>query len=189
MRAPLVVVAFLLASLLAAPAQAAVTVLGSAAAEDCYKAALLPNRGRGVDACDKAIEIGGLSQRDLAGTYVNRGILYVEQRLLQRANADFDRALSLKPGLAEAYVNRGNVRVYERRFESAVEDYDRAIAAGLEKLHVAHYNRGLAYEGLRRFDDAEKDFRTAVTLMPNFTDAQEKVALYDRRAARLRANP
>ena len=43
-----------------------------------------------------------------AAAYVNRGNAYFAEHEIDRAIADYDRAIAVSPGLAEAYITRGS---------------------------------------------------------------------------------
>jgi len=47
---------------------------------------------------------------------------------LERAEADFTRAIELKPHLADAYAQRGLVRLLQSRADEAKRDFDRCLA-------------------------------------------------------------
>ena len=57
--------------------------------------------------CTAAIETEPLSNRQLAATYVNRGVIFLHAAMVSDAKVDFDTAIGLDSGLGEAYVNRG----------------------------------------------------------------------------------
>jgi tetratricopeptide (TPR) repeat protein len=54
----------------------------------------------------RALAAGDLSLNNQAIAYDNRGLMYSRKRDYQRAFADFDAALRLKPDLADTYYNR-----------------------------------------------------------------------------------
>src|SRR5215470_6399042 len=104
------VFAMLLASAAAAPAQAAVTVIGGGMARACYEAVeyqKVPGE-KAIEVCTMALEQEtGLSRRDKAATYTNRGILHMRAGRNQRALWDYHKGISLMPDLYEAKVNLG----------------------------------------------------------------------------------
>ena len=54
-------------------------------------------------------------------------------------------------------------------------ELDKAINMGLEKLHLAHYNRGLAKEKMNDARGAYADYRRALEMDPTFTLANEQL--------------
>jgi tetratricopeptide (TPR) repeat protein len=77
--------------------------------------------------------------------------------------------------LSEPYVNRGAALINMDRPQEALRDLDTAITRGLEKIHLAYYNRGLAKEKLNNARGAYEDYRKALELDPNFTLASEQL--------------
>src|ERR1700741_4096032 len=80
-------------------ATAAVLSLGGPFSRLCYESARSQdNRVLAIDECTRALQEEGLGPRDEAATFVNRGILYMERRSDEQADADFNAALSLDGG-------------------------------------------------------------------------------------------
>ena len=91
------------------------------------------------------------------------------------AIADVDQSIQRWPQLSEPYVNRGAALINLDRPREALTDLDKAITMGLEKVHLAYYNRGLAKEKLNDARGAYADYRKALELDPNFTLASEQL--------------
>ncbi len=162
--------------LCASTAFAQVSVIGNSYARECYTEA----RSDGANAapCDRSLEGEMLIGRDLAATYVNRAVVRTNARHMAAALTDLKRADSLRPELGEIYASRGNVFFYQDSFEEALAEYDRGIAAGMKKLHAAHYDRGLALERLGRINEAKEAFRRSIALAPEFKLAKVRLSLY-----------
>jgi tetratricopeptide (TPR) repeat protein len=157
-------------------ALAQISVIGSYDARACFMEAI----GDGSDAspCDKALQGKMLLGRDLAATFVNRAVVRTNAGKLEGALADLERAESLRPELGEIYASRGNVLFYQSNFEEALAEYDRGIAAGMNKLHAAHYDRGLALEQLGRIDEAKEAYRQSIAIAPEFDAAKARLSLH-----------
>ena len=56
-----------------------------------------------IPACSRIIDAGEASQEDLAVAHYRRGRGYHKEEDLDRAFADYDRAIELNPDLAQAY--------------------------------------------------------------------------------------
>jgi len=169
----------LLGGAVAAPLQAAAaeTVLGSPRAETCFQyargdEASLP----AIDLCTAAIQNDPLPPRDLAATYVNRGILLSRRGRHEDALADFGRALEMERALIHALINRGNVLVRMKRYEEALADYDRAVFYSEGRDPLVFFNRSLAYEKLGRGAEAREDLVRAVQLDPESTIFRDALA-------------
>jgi len=164
----------LAAALLAAqPAGAAFTVFGNGLAQLCSETAKNLEHGiapppRAIEDCTTAIEYENLRSRDLAGTHINRGILYMSRANYAAAKRDFDTALAIAPTVGEAYVDRGAALVGLRSFNDAIADIDHGLALGSEEPEKAYFNRGLANEGLDNIPAAYRDYARAAELKPGW---------------------
>lgn len=168
-------------ALLAASAAAgqSVTVLGGGMARQCSNAALDGESDRKFEQiCTMAVETEILSERDRAGTYVNRGIMKLRRSEFAAARADFDRAVTLKPDLAEAYVNRGAAWVGARRYADGLADLNKALELGVDEPEKAYYNRALAHEGLDDLKAAYLDYQKAVELSPEWDAPRRELARF-----------
>ena len=148
-------------------AGAAETVIGSARAESCYQNALSgASNLQAIELCTASIEGDALRPRDLAATYVNRGIILSRRGRHEAALEDFTTALEKERALVHALINRGNVLVRLKRYEEALVDYDRAVFYSEGRDPLVFFNRSLAYENLGRGAEAREDLVRAVQLDP-----------------------
>lgn len=81
------------------------------------------------------------------------------------------RADDPDPAEAARRVAEGNRLLDEGKVEDALKEYDAAAVANPESPEVA-YNRGLALYRLKKFDEAEKAFQSAVR--PDRTDLEAR---------------
>jgi len=125
--------------------------------------------------CDRAILEGNLGPKDLVASYVNRGVIHMAMGKPKLALADINRALAKDSETGEAYVNRGNLWFLGKRLEDAIQDYDKAIDLGVERPHVAHLNRAMAYEQLGNLDKAKLDYQTALQYRNDWSEAQTRL--------------
>ncbi len=151
----------------AASAQVAVT-LGSSA-KSCFEAA----QGARSDTeserlCTLAIDHEALSQRDLAGTYVNRGSIKFYRGDFDGAQQDFEQAIDLAPTLGETYVNRGAALQRMGLYAEAVSEIDRGLALQPSNPAQAYFNRGIAMFKLDDIKGAYFDFKKAAELAPDW---------------------
>lgn len=168
-------------------AQAMTVIGGDSYAHECFTAATFAAAMNtashdDLDTCSNALQYGALSQGDLLATLVNRGIVAVALEEYQQAARDYERAVTLEPQSGEVFVNRGNLFFMGEAFDKAVAEYSTAIRLGLNKEHIAYYNRGLAYEKMKNPDSAEADYRRASELAPEWHQPQQKLE-------RLKNNP
>jgi len=168
-----------LAASIATPSGAAVTVLGNGLAHSCFEYAEFGGNPRdGVEACSNAIEQTVLPVKDLAATYINRGILRSRTEDTAGALADYDKGLSLDANLGEAYVDRGAVMIVLRRYDDALADIDKGIALGSNRLQIAYYDRAIVQEALGNIRGAYEDYKKAAEIQPDFALAIEQLARF-----------
>jgi tetratricopeptide (TPR) repeat protein len=166
-----------------APAQAYTTNIGSSYAESCYRAAEVRDTSQTAkDTCDKALAEEALSTRELAGTHVNRGILWMQSGALDRANQDFDQALGLDATQPEAWLNKGIAQMKAGNSRAALELAARSIELRTKKPAVAYYVRGLANEDTGNLKAAYADLSRARDLAPTWRDPAIELARYQVRS-------
>ena len=155
---------------------AAVTVFGNGLAHDCSEAAF---RGKSdansIQKCDEALESEVLDTKDRAGTYINRGVMYLRQGSLKNARKDFDTSIATDPKIGEAWINRGAVAVAEKHYAEGLADINHGLTLGVEAPEKAYYNRALAYEGLEDAKSAYLDYQQALTLKPDWQLPQQQL--------------
>ena len=155
--------------------QAVTIVIGGGLATECYATAEYGDAFTAFDICTRALSNQALSVRDRAATYVNRSVIRLRVRDFSGAIADVDQSIQRWPQLSEPYVNRGAALINLDRPQEALAELDKAIGMGLEKVHLAYYNRGLAKEKMNDARGAYADYRKALELDPNFTLANEQL--------------
>lgn len=164
------------AALIPGPAGAVDVVIGGRA-EACSKAAKIglatPDT---LENCSLAILQEPLPAKDLAGTYVNRGTMFLALMNWGAALSDFDQALHIYPTMGEAYVNRGGALIGMHRYKEAVDDIDRGIAMNPEQLEKAYANRALAKWSLDDLKGAYLDFTKAQELKPDWDYPAQQLA-------------
>ena len=176
-KAALLPGALLTAASLALPASAAETVIGTSQAERCFNSAVATSSPHtAADACTDAIRDEPLGRRDLAATYVNRGILFSRRGRHEDAYADFTEALEMEPALVHALINRGNTLLRMKRFDEALADYESAVFYSEGRDPLVFFNRSLAYEQLGRKASAREDLVRAVQLDPESRAYREALA-------------
>ncbi len=164
----------------AAPASAAVFVIGSSDARFCYEAAdspLLPSV-RDVRRCDEALLHEALSQYEIVATHVNRGILRLRRGLTDEAVADFDRAIALDPAQPEAYLNKGAALIRRQNPAEALPLFTVALERNTSRPAIAHYGRAVANEALGNLAAAYRDYLRASELDPDWADPRTELARF-----------
>ncbi|HEX7761388.1 MAG TPA: hypothetical protein VF459_17920 [Caulobacteraceae bacterium] len=157
-------------------AYAAVTVFGNGQAHDCSEAAFKgKSDADSIRTCDEALENEVLDAKDRAGTYINRGVMYLRQGNLAVARKDFDASIQTDAKIGEAWINRGAVSVAQQRYADGLSDINHGLTLGVEAPEKAYYNRALAYEGLEDAKSAYLDYQQALTLKPDWQLPQQQL--------------
>jgi tetratricopeptide (TPR) repeat protein len=168
----------MLVAVAAAPAQAAVTVLGGGIAHSCYEAVEYSRvtAARALQICDLALEQEQLTRRDRAATITNRGILHMREGRFQKALADYQKSIRLMPELLESKVNLGAALYSLGRYEEALVALNEGVGAdSVDAKAVGYYNRALCHERLGDIQTAYEDFRRAVVARPDFELASKQL--------------
>jgi tetratricopeptide (TPR) repeat protein len=159
----------------ASEAHAVIIVIGGGVATQCYATAEFGDPATAYDLCTKALNDPYLSVRDRAATFVNRSVVRLRARDYRGAVADTDQSLARYANFGEAYVNRGAALLNLDQPDAAMKEFDKAISLGLDKVHLAYYNRGLAKEFLKDARGAYADYKKALELQPDFTLAADQL--------------
>ena len=102
--------------------------------------------------------------------YDNRGANFARMGQLDKAVADYDKAIALNPSHFKAYYNRGVAFARMGQLDKAVADYDKAIALNPSDPEV-YNNRGAAFARMGQLGKAVADFDKAIALNPSFSGA------------------
>jgi tetratricopeptide (TPR) repeat protein len=93
---------------------------------------------------------------------------------LEEAEANYRKAIAIKPEYAEAHSNLGNTLKELGRLEEAEASYSKAIAI-MPDLAEAHSNLGNTLKELGRLDEAEASCRKAIAIMPDLAEAHSNL--------------
>lgn len=149
---------------------------GATEAHACYITAG-DGLSQNTDECDAALlKQSLLTRRDIANTYVNRGIILNRTGDFGAAIADFDAALAIKNTLAEAFLNRGNSFFMMGQVDKALADYEASLSNGIEKAYAAWYNIGLVYDVKNMPQEARSAYEKSLAARPGYQLAEEKFA-------------
>jgi Tfp pilus assembly protein PilF len=161
-------------------AGAAVSVFGGPGpAEDCYKAAKFGGSPSwGIEVCTKAIQTEIMSDHDMAGTYVNRGVIYMESASFMAAQHDFESAIKLAPKMGEAVVNHGGSLIAQKRYADGIAEISRGLELNPSEPEKAYFNRGLAYESIDDLKAAYYDYSKAAELKPSWDEPRAELSRF-----------
>ncbi len=103
-----------------------------------------------------------------------RGVLGID---LDKALADCNAALKIKPHSADVLDSRGLVYLRMGRYQESIADYDAAINLSEHPSPTSFYGRGLAEQQSGNAMSANADFQAAETLSPGIGKRFNSVAL------------
>ena len=165
----------------AAFAQGAVTVIGGGLAQACYEAVESGQVAtqQALAVCDRAIMEESLRRKDRAATYTNRGILHMRDGNNTRAMWDYQRSIDIMPELKQAKVNLGAALFNLKRYPEALAALNEGVGTTSEDARmIGFYNRGLTHEKLGDLQSAYEDFRSALTIKPDFKLATDQISRF-----------
>jgi Tfp pilus assembly protein PilF len=165
-------------------AQAQLVVQGKGGAAQCYDYAMAGNQGSrsAISTCTDALaEV--LSKKDKAATHVNRGVLYMRKGEQEKASADYQAALAIKPDLTQAYVNNGASLIRQKKFDEAVVSLNAALADTDSPTRAAAlYNRAIALDSKQDYNGAYRDLKAALAIKPEWDAALNLISRYEVRS-------
>lgn len=114
-----------------------------------------------------------------ADFYLKRGRLYADKGELERAAAEYTRAIQLRPDDQRAYRLRAEAHREKGDLDRALADLDKAIDLDMY-CAPAFISRGLVYREMGEIEDYEEDFRVAVLLNPELVNDEKYGAEFAR---------
>ncbi|MDE2135369.1 MAG: tetratricopeptide repeat protein [Alphaproteobacteria bacterium] len=123
-----------------------------------------------ISGCTKLIQSGGEKPDDLVRDYFNRAGAYDDEGNAEKAIADFDEVIKLKPDHAKAYWSRGSLYWVKKDYDRAIADLTNAVKYDPRQASSFSY-RGYAYSAKGQYDLAIADFSQAIALQPDDGDA------------------
>ena len=133
-------------------------------AMDSYRAGKSAHEeGRTTEALARYSE--ALAVLKVANLYHSRGNVHADLRDYDAADADYTRALELKPRNPQAYADRGIVRFQAGRHEEGLADL--SLSLELKDDPEVRYHRGEKLRLLKRFEGALEDAAHLTRRFPN----------------------
>ena len=123
-----------------------------------------------IKGCSAALASGKWPGRQGIWALNNRGLAYVAQGMLDKAIADYDKALELDPNHTTVLDNRGNAHALKGNLDRALADHNKAIKADPKNAN-AYNNRAADYMDMRELERALPDLDRAIELNGDYGDA------------------
>lgn len=112
----------------------------------------------------------------LARPRLTLGMIYQDQRQLDRAAEEYKKALVADPELAEAHYRLGNLALGQGRWEEAESALKAALAADPYKEEAVN-DLGLVLANTGRTQEAEKAYKKALALNPEYPAAHVNLGI------------
>ncbi len=123
----------------------------------------------------RAIESGELSQGLLAFALHNRGTVYSNQGLYDRAIKDESRAIQLRARFYWAYITRASAYRESRRFQLALNDIE--TAKQLSPGMPVFYHLGWTLHDMGHYDRAIEAYNSGLRIQPDYANAYHRRGL------------
>jgi tetratricopeptide (TPR) repeat protein len=105
-----------------------------------------------------------------ARPYYNRGIALDRQGQLDKAIADYSKAIQINQNYTSAYSNRGLAYIRLKQFDRALADSRKAIEID-PKCATAFNNLGLIFDQQGQLNESVSQYSKAIELNPNYEEA------------------
>lgn len=123
-----------------------------------------------------ALRLDAMSGKLRAMALYNRGLSQQKLSRPSQAVEDYTSALFLDSEFAYAYYSRANLLRDSGQYLFALSDYEKAIRYRHPDPARVYYNEAVAFEALKRPDNARQSLAKALTANPQFAPAQKKLA-------------
>lgn len=123
-----------------------------------------------IAACTRSITSGQLSTKELAMSYLTRGIAWMYKEDYDKAIADCNEAIRLDPQYALAYYGRGIIWQKKGDNDKAIADFNEVVRLDPQNA-LAYYARGDAWRNKEDYDKAIADYNEVVRLNPKDASA------------------
>ena len=108
--------------------------------------------------------------------FFNMGIAYKAKGDLDKASAEYKRALELAPEYSEAHNNLGNLLKDQKKFAEAILHFESSIKIFPDNPNT-HNNLGTVYAMRGEVNKAAVYFAKAIRLQPSYIDARQNLGL------------
>lgn len=125
-----------------------------------------------LGASSRAATEPGAKQR--ADAHIQLGIQYGKQGELDKAIAEFKKAMGINPRNSAIYMNLGTAYATKGMFDEAIAAFERAIELKPTAVN-AHMNLGLAYFYSGKLGKALGAYKQALMLRPDLVDAYRRM--------------
>ena len=118
-----------------------------------------------IAACTSVILTHGVSDKQVANAYNNRGVAYSNKGQLDLAIADYTEAIKADPSNDSPFNNRGGVFLQKEDYDKAIADFSEVLK--IDKAFISAYSgRGRAFLGKKNYKNAIADLDEVIRIDP-----------------------
>ncbi len=117
---------------------------------------------RQIEGCTRLINSGKEGLDDLFKDYLNRAKAYDFEGAADKAIADYNVVIDMKPESADAYGSLGMIYWVKNQYDLAIVNFDKAIALKGSRMDMYFPYRGRSHFALGQFALAIADFDSAI---------------------------
>ena len=147
------------------------------------KAAAAPDAEGDAERIAKLQSLGYIASGSSPNAHNNRGATLLFQGRTEEALREFEQALAAGEDRNIARTNMARARIQLRDYEGALRDIDEHTKTN-PRSRDAEYLRGQIAEQRKRPGEAERFYRAALQVDPNFTEARNDLGLLIEREGR-----
>jgi len=136
---------------------------------------LIDRREGNVEGTIERIEAGLAAEPDNARLYALRGNVALAQKRGEDAEADFKKAIDLRPEDLRAYESLARYYASTGRLEEAISTYEAAVAVRPKAAQLYHL-LGVLYELAGKPKEAIRNYELAIRHQPNLGEAKNNLA-------------
>lgn len=129
--------------------------------------------------CETAADDPLLSRADKAATLANAGIASLRLGAFDAALDRLEEARHLDPSNGDIAISLGATLIRLDRAKDAVGVLSDLGRISPDNMHLAYYNRGLAYWALEDAENAYRDFYASAAIRPDFKPAGEALSHFE----------
>jgi len=110
----------------------------------------------------------------------NRGFTMLESGHMRESKADLEAAIAEDPYMAMGYVSLGEWYLGQAAYVDAIARFDQALQQpepGQREKYTAYLKRGMAYQALKKPEQAKSDYEQALAIDPTDVQAYEQLGL------------
>lgn len=122
-----------------------------------------------IETYTAALEGSRLSEQDRALFQIRRAHAYISKGEVDKAIADTDEVIRLKPDMEAGYTTRALAYMRKQQYELAIADLD--VSARLAPSANVYHTRGSAFAANTQYDQAVADYDQALRLAPRYAQA------------------